>query len=175
MEIPVVTTERLLLRPFVYADIERLHLILSNENVIRFLPNPIPPTYGRVTLIVERILKDWEQHGYGLWAVEETKAPGLIGWCGLQYLSDTDETEVAYLLDEPAWGKGFATEGAKASLQYGFGQLALKRIIAIVHLDNDASRHVIEKLGMRFVDQTRYFGIDCYRYAADRVAPTQGM
>ncbi len=174
MEIPVATTERLLLRPFERTDIDRLHAILSNENVIRYLPNPVPPAYTRVTLILERILEHWEKYGYGLWAVEQLARPGLIGWCGLQYLPDTHETEVAYLLDEPVWGKGFATEAAKASINYGFAKLGLGQIIAIVHLDNAASRHVIEKLGMGFVDETRYFGIDCYRYAAEATAQQIG-
>ena len=66
------------------------------------------------------------------------------------------------------WGHGLATEAAQVSLQYGFETLKLESIVAIVHPENGASRRVIEKLGMEFVDQNHYFGMDVYRYSLDR-------
>ena len=66
------------------------------------------------------------------------------------------------------WGKGLATEAAQACLQYGFENVEVESIVAIVHPENLASQRVIEKLGMLFVDQAHYFGMDCYRYSIER-------
>jgi len=91
----------------------------------------------------------------------------FIGWCGLQYLPETEEVEVAYLLGKAYWGKGLATEAAQASLRYGFEDLGLESIVGIVHLENKASQRVLEKLGLTCVEQANYFGMDCYRYSIE--------
>ena len=88
----------------------------------------------------------------------------LIGWNGLQFLPETGEVEVAYLISKPFWGKGLTTEGASAALRYGFEQIGLKLIIALAHPENKASRRVMEKLGMSFTGLARYFGMDLCRY-----------
>jgi ribosomal-protein-alanine N-acetyltransferase len=92
----------------------------------------------------------------------------LIGWSGLTFLPETEEVEVAYLLGQAFWGKGLATEAARACVQYGFENVGLESIVGIVHPENIASQRVMEKLGMSFVDQSTYFGMECYRYSIDR-------
>ena len=117
--------------------------------------------------MISHQLHHWEEHKLGWWALEPCSENKLIGWSGLQYLPETEEVEVAYLLSRPYWGRGLATEAATACLQYGFEELELERIIGLVHPGNMASQRVIEKLGMSFVDQARYFGIDVYRYVIE--------
>ncbi len=167
MNIPTLRTQRLLLRPFVEADSERLHGILGEEGILRYFPNPESPPLERVERLVAHQLKHWEEHGLGWWAVEPLGNPELIGWAGLQFLPETGETEVAYLLSRAYWRQGLATEAARASLRFGFEELKLETIIALVHPENRASRGVIEKLAMSFVDQAHYFGMDLYRYSLD--------
>jgi len=75
-----------------------------------------------------------------------------------------DETEVGFLLDRPFWGKGYATEAALASLQFGFEHFSLDHIIALVHPDNLASRRVIEKCGMTYMETLSLWGIELMRY-----------
>jgi ribosomal-protein-alanine N-acetyltransferase len=72
------------------------------------------------------------------------------------------------LLGRTYWHRGLATEAASASLQWGFEELALERIVAIVHPENLRSRRVIAKLGMACWGEARYFGMDCLRYEIDR-------
>ena len=115
-------------------------------------------------------LEHWQEHGYGWWAVELTTTGEFIGWCGLQFLPKTEETEVGYLLGKPCWGQGLATEGAQASLLYGFEDIGLKTVVAIVHPENIASQRVIEKLGMSFTGQARYFGMPCCHYTIERTS-----
>ncbi len=164
-----MTTLRLILRAFTDEDIDPLHHILGEKDVLRHLPNTNPPSRDKAQQIVSGQLKHWEDHGYGWWAVELRAESKFIGWCGLRYLPETEEVEVAYLLGKPHWGKGLATEGAQASLRYGFEELGLESIVGIVHPENVASQRVLKKLGLRFVEEAEYFGMDCYRYVIERL------
>jgi RimJ/RimL family protein N-acetyltransferase len=168
MRIPTITTSRLILRALAEEDIGPLHCILGDRDVLRYFPNTNPPTRDRVQKLISGQLKHWEERGYGWWAIELRSQNELIGWSGLQFLPETEEVEVAYLLGKAFWGKGLATEAARAGLQYGFEDIELESIVAIVHPENIASQRVIEKLGMLFVDQSHYFGMDCYRYSIER-------
>jgi len=168
MNVPTLTTARLVLRGFTEDDVDPLYHILSAADVLRYFPDPKPPPRERVHKIISRQLQHWEEHRYGWWALEPRSNKGLIGWSGLQFISETAEVEVGYLLGQPFWGQGLATEAAQACVRYGFEQLGLETIVGIVHPDNIASQRVVEKLGLSFVDRTRYFGMDCYHYRMER-------
>jgi len=168
MNIPTLTTARLVLRGFTEDDVDPLYRILSDADALRYFPDPRPPSRERVQKIISNQLQHWERHGYGWWALEPRSNEELVGWSGLQFISETTEVEVGYLLGQPFWGQGLATEAAQACVQYGFEQLGLQTIVGIVHPENVASQRVIEKLGLSFVDRTRYFGMDCYHYRVER-------
>jgi RimJ/RimL family protein N-acetyltransferase/GNAT superfamily N-acetyltransferase len=176
MTIPTLTTSRLALRPFTEADAEPLHRILNEDGILRYFPRPDPPDMARVQRIIAAQLQHWEEHGLGWWAVElrstgELRATGeLLGWSGLQYLSETKEVEVGYLLSGRHWGKGLATEGALAALHFGVETLRLGSIIGIAHPENIASQRVLEKAGLTFINEADYFGMHVRRYVttADR-------
>ena len=164
MGIPTIETARLTLRPFNLDDSEPLYQILSVPDVLRYYPSSDPPDLERVQKLVQRQIQHWQDYGYGWWAVEPHAEQQLIGWSGLQYLPDTDEIEIGYLLGKPYWGRGLATESAEAGLDFGFITLGLQEIIGIVHPENIASQGVLKKIGMQFVKQAQYFGMDCYLY-----------
>jgi RimJ/RimL family protein N-acetyltransferase len=170
MEAPTVVTERLVLRSFTDHDSEALHRIMNQEDVLRYFPNSKPPPLDVVDRLIGRQLQHWREHGYGWWAVELREEPGLVGWNGLQYLPETDEVEVGYLLSREHWGRGLAAEGAREGLQCGFEELGLDEIVGIVHPDNVASQRVLEKLGMVRTAETEYFGMPVYRYAIEAAA-----
>ncbi len=146
-------------------DIEPFLTIFSGEGVLRYFPNPNPPTRERIERFILHQIAHWQQFGYGHWAVEQTAGEILIGWAGLQYLPETGETEVAYMLGRPYWGQGYGTEAARRALEYGFETLGLEQIIALVHPDNQASNHLIEKLGLLFTGRCTYFGMEVNRYS----------
>lgn len=164
MTIPTLTTAHLNLRPFTPDDAPPLHRILNEKGVLRYFPGTQRPTQEQVQRMVLGQIKHWQEHGCGWWALETIDQRQFIGWCGLQYLPDTDEIEVGYLLDKVYWGRGWATEAGLVSLQYGFETLKITPIVGIVHPDNKASQRVLEKLGMTFIEETCYFGMDCFRY-----------
>ena len=170
MTIPTITTPRLVLRAFTMEDVEPLYHILRGEDVLRYFPPMEPPPRERVQKMVAGLLQHWETRGCGLWAVASPSGGRLMGRCGLQWLPDTGEVEVDYILGRAFWGQGFATEAARAGLRYGFEELALERVVGISHVDNIASQRVLEKLGMARLEQREFFGIPCYRYAVERPA-----
>ena len=168
--IPTLSTARLTLRPLTEADAPALLQLLSTRDVLRYFPNPAPPDRARVDRIISHHLSQWAERGLGWWAVELHARPGIIGCAGLEFLPETGETEVAYLLGRDYWGQGLATEAARAALHFGFETLGLQTIIGLVHPENQASSHVLEKLGLTFVDRSNYFGMEMNRYAGQRLA-----
>lgn len=100
----------------------------------------------------------WVQNGFGLFAIEQKLSGELIGFVGLSIPSFLPEilpaVEIGWRLARSAWGKGFATEGARAALAFGFSRPGLERIVSIHQVGNVASARVMEKLGMRLERQT---------------------
>lgn len=120
--------------------------------------------------MVSSLLKHWEEYGYGLWAIESRSKGELMGRSGLQYLPETDEVEVDFILGKEFWGQGFATEAGRTGVRYGFEELGVETIVGIVHLENGASQRTLKKLGMTLKKRAQYFGMDCYQYGIDRAA-----
>ncbi|MBX3086607.1 MAG: GNAT family N-acetyltransferase, partial [Anaerolineae bacterium] len=101
------------------------------------------------------------------WGVVHRADNALMGQCGLNRLPD-GAVEVFYALAKGYWGQGLATEAAHAAVEYGFEVVKLLQIIALAYPDNTASRHVIEKLGMRYQGTTdRYYNIEFAYYTLD--------
>ncbi len=164
MDIPTLETPRLILRPFTLDDVDPLHHLMGDPEVMRYFPTTDPPGREQIERLVRGQLAHWEKHDYGWWALELREKPGLIGWSGLQYLPETEEIEIAYFLGRAYWGQGFATEGAQEGLKYGLKTLQLARVVALVHPENLASQRVIQKLGLSLTGPVHYFGMDLNHY-----------
>jgi ribosomal-protein-alanine N-acetyltransferase len=166
MNIPALQTEHVTLRPLTIDDIDPLYAITNVDGMMRYFPNTAPPTRERVEKWINIQFEHWAKHNNGWWALEVENT--FAGWCGLQYLPDTDEMEVGYLLAKPFWGKGYATEASRVSVEFGFRNFDYPFIVGIVHPENIGSQRVLEKSGMTDRVRTMYFGMDCYRYEIDR-------
>jgi [ribosomal protein S5]-alanine N-acetyltransferase len=160
---PTLITERLKLRPLQLKDAATMQQTLKDRDVWRYFPLSEIPSLKKTQTYIEGQLEHWAAHGFGHWALENG-SHDLLGWCGLQFLPETNETEVAYCLGKPFWGKGYATEAARASLNYGTITLSIKEIIGLTHIDNIPSQNVLLKIDLRFLDRKTYFGMDCFRY-----------
>ncbi len=177
MQIPILKTDRLTLRGFTNQDVDALYDVLREREVHRYFPRTEPPSRERVEQIIVGQLAHWQEHRCGWWAVLSRESQQMLGWCGLRFLQEFDEIEVAYCLGKPYWGQGLATEGAQAAVQFGFESLGRECILAFAHVENAASQRVILKLGMSFVQQLNVWGIECYQYELPRaefVRPAYG-
>jgi RimJ/RimL family protein N-acetyltransferase len=170
-----VRTLRLTLRPLRSRDADVLHRIYQAEGVLRYFPNPLAPPIEKVERFITLQQAHWHKHGFGNWGLLPDGETEIIGWAGLQYLPELDETEVGFLLARPFWGRGYATEAAQAALQLGFTDLCLNYIIALVHPDNLASQRVIEKCGMAYQNTIRLWGIDLMRFRISRHESSAGI
>lgn len=167
-----IETARLVLRPFEPADIPAYAAIRAKPHVVRYLPGGEARAAEADAVAAEtvpRFMDHWRNApGYGPWALEEKASGRLLGHAGLRlFPDDSGETEVLYLLDDLAWGRGFATEAATTARDFGFGTLGLPGLIGYVHPDNRASERVLQKIGMaRAPEPVQVLGLTAMRYTA---------
>jgi len=165
-----IETTRLILRPFAYDDLDALAEINRDPQVIRFIGDGKPQSSEKSATRLNEYLEHERRHAFGFWAAVEKTTREMVGFCGLQFLENSGEVEVGYRLARRVWGMGLATESATASLQYGFTELELDRIVAVIHPENIASQRVVEKLGLSYEKDARFYGLDLKYYAIAREA-----
>lgn len=162
----IIETARLRLRPLSESDLDQLVALNSDRDVMKYVTGGKPMLIEQSEARFKFYLSHWQQYGFGLFAVEYKDE--FAGFCGMQYLDDTLEVEVGYRLAKDFWGKGIATESAKACLRFGFDDVKLDRIVAVVRPDNLASQHVLEKIGLRYEKLAHYYNVDVMYYAINR-------
>ena len=147
----VLTTDRLVLRPYTRGDLDAIVALVTDPAVMQFVGDGVmTPARGRE--IFEKVFELYEQGAWAIWAVEEVATGRLIGSAELKP-RDTGDWEIVYVLATEAWGKGYATELGRAIVRFGFERLGLERVAATVDYGNAVSIRVLEKLGMRQVDE----------------------
>jgi [ribosomal protein S5]-alanine N-acetyltransferase len=145
---PTVHTARLCLRPFTSADADALFGLHSSAHVLRYWDAPPWEERERAELFIAAC-RQMEEDGSGARpAIERVSDGAFIGWCGLsRWNPDYRSASLGYCLGDAAWGHGYATEAARALLQWGFDTLDLNRVQAETDTRNTASARVLEKLG----------------------------
>lgn len=161
-------TQRLVLREFQRADVQELAPILADPQVMKFSPNGVLSIL-QTQAKIENFIASYKTFGYGKWAVIYKETNALIGYCGIavEHVDDKDEPEIGYRLNSKFWGQGLATEAADIAIQYGFEQFKLPYILGLVERANVASVRVLAKLGMRYVKETVFYGINMDVYRCD--------
>jgi RimJ/RimL family protein N-acetyltransferase len=161
--VTVFATERLRARGWTPDDAEAAYAIYRDEDVVRYLGS-VPQPVGSLAEMRTRIERWIEgnaglaSQGFGFWALE-THHGTLVGAILLKPLPDADEVEVGWHLGKEHWGKGYATEGGRGAVTYGFDVLGLDAIYAVVVPENAASIAVARRLGMTPEGLTdRYYG-----------------
>jgi RimJ/RimL family protein N-acetyltransferase len=147
---PTLHTPRLLLRPWRPNDRQPFAAMNADELVMEFFPKLL--TREESDALVHRIEQHFAEHGFGLWVVEAPGVAEFIGFTGLAVPRFTAPftpcVEIGWRLTAEHWGRGYATEAARAAVRYGFDELQLDEIVSFTVPQNVASRRVMEKLGM---------------------------
>jgi [ribosomal protein S5]-alanine N-acetyltransferase len=155
----VLSTERLVLRPVTGDDHPVLLAHWTEPDVRRFLFDGAPLSSAEVAETVEESIGDFAAHGYGIWLIElgsgtgsgpipgPSPGAGLVGTAGLRPLEESG-LEIFYSLAPAAWGHGYATEAARAVVEYALGPLGLPEVLAEIDEGNAASVAVVKRLGM---------------------------
>ncbi len=144
-----IETDRLLIRPFVPdADCEQMLGIYDDREVMHFIPGGALAGVAAVRSNLERYANTQRRLGFSSWAVVARESELLIGDVGFGIFEPTGDIELGYTLGRQYWGRGYATEAARACLTTALAHLAPPRIIAVVDEQNDASRRVAQRIGM---------------------------
>lgn len=147
---PELTTARLRLRMWEAQDASPFAMQNADEETMRYLGGPM--TRAQSDAYIQRTIGHWAEDGYGKWAVELIETGAFIGALGLQrvrFAADfTPAVEIAWRFTRAFWGRGYATEAAKAAVAFGFDTLHLPEIVALTVPENAGSRAVMERLGM---------------------------
>jgi RimJ/RimL family protein N-acetyltransferase len=145
-----VRTDRLILRRWTPQDFEPFAAINADPAVMKYFRAPLDRTESDALL--DRIEAGFEAHGFGLWAVEQVREPGLIGFVGLSVpgfeARFTPAVEVGWRLARSAWGNGFATEAAQRAIAAGFDDFGLDQVVSFTATTNTPSIAVMHRLGM---------------------------
>lgn len=144
------TSERLGFRRWQPQDVAPFAALNADPEVMEYFPST--QTLEQTEDRVRRIHADFDKFGWGLYAVEIIENQEFIGFIGFLYLDMPVDfapcTEIGWRLKKSSWGKGYATEGAKRCLEYGFNNLGFTTVYSITAVENQRSEKVMKKIGM---------------------------
>lgn len=164
----VLETERLILRRMELSDVDNLLGIFSDPVAMRYYPGT--KDHQETIGWIEWTLESYERHGIGLWVAVLKETGEFAGQCGLivQEVDGRREVEIGYLFLRRFWGRGLATEAARACRDYGFDRLGYDRLISLIGPDNLPSRRVAERVGLTLEREIEKWGKRVCVYAIER-------
>lgn len=165
-----IETERLRLRAWRAEDFEDFARISSDPEVMRYIANGQPATRSQAWRTMAVFMGHWSIRGYGLWATEERGTGRFIGRIGLWHPEGWPGLEVGWLLDRAYWGRGLATEGGRAAVDYAFTTLGADHVISVIDPANIRSIRVAENIGERFEREYDFDGTRVLIYGVTRPA-----
>ena len=165
----LLETERLLLRPFEFSDAEVMFTLDSNPKVHLYLGNNPVTSIDQCYGYIESIRNQYNKHGIGRFIAELKDTKEVIGWAGLKLVTEEENNhvnfyDVGYRLLEEYWRKGYASEAAKAWVDYAFQVMQLPTLYAMAHIDNVGSNTIIQNLGFTQKNQYLHHDTPCYWY-----------
>lgn len=143
----LLETERLLLRESVVDDAEDLFAMTSDSEVMKYTGDVAFRSVAHTRELI-RNYEDYEKNSYGRWTTIIKATNEIIGWCGLKYIKEINETDIGFRFMKKFWNLGYATEASIACLELGFSKFNLQQIVGQVYKENGASIRVLEKIGM---------------------------
>ncbi|MDQ4126098.1 MAG: GNAT family N-acetyltransferase [Actinomycetota bacterium] len=161
----VIETPRLLVRVPADDDAPVYYEIHGDPDVMRWLGGAQPKSVDdeRERIAARRAMHD--ELGFTLWTVAEKDSGDVVGLAGLFPVeNEGPEVEVAYHFRKDRWGRGYATEVARACVHYGFAEAGLQSIVGLVAPENVASARVLEKCGLTREGRAHYYGMDLLKY-----------
>jgi ribosomal-protein-alanine N-acetyltransferase len=164
----MIETERLIFRKFTDDDLPLLIEQRSDPEVYKYLGGTRMQNPKALAKRIKFYMSCYDSHGFGSCAMLWRDTGEMIGSAGLQPLEDTGEIEVGYSMIKEFWGRGIGTEAARAWLDHGFTTFGLDRIVGVAQIENLASRHILEKLGMTFERTEYHYDIECAFYAISK-------
>jgi RimJ/RimL family protein N-acetyltransferase len=167
--VPILETERLWLRSLRTNDFDDYAALNADPEVLRYLGGGMEPwDRGRSWRHMAFLMGHWQLGGSGMWALEHKETGAFIGVAGFAAPEGWPGFELAWTLVRRYWGNGYATEGARAALDYAFTVLDKDCVISLIHPENRASIRVAERIGERLQGRIHHLGREMLCYGIDR-------
>ena len=152
----ITETKRLILREIELTDDQGMFDLDSDQDVHQYLAEPVVTNIEESREKIKNIRNQYITQRVGRWALIDKSTNQFLGWAGLKIEEPRNHHperyyDVGYRLIKKFWGKGFATEAAKASIIYGFEKLNLTDIYADADTNNLASKRILEKIGLKYI------------------------
>jgi RimJ/RimL family protein N-acetyltransferase len=160
----VLETPRLVIRQWLPEDCLRLRPLVTDPRVLKYIGNAEPWSDDRLKNFVNGGIEHAKTRGWVLWPLIYKADSNLIGFCGFNS-AFAPEDEIGWWLLPDYWGRGLATEAAKAVLEYGFRTFKFPRVISVAQPANTPSTRIMQKLGMHFDRSFVHQGKDVVSYA----------
>lgn len=157
----ILETPRLVLREFEWSDAIHLFELNADPEVVQYTGDPPFESIAEAKTFLQNYTA-YKETGYGRWAVIRSTDQVFLGWCGLKL--HPEYVDLGYRFFKKEWGKGYASEAAKACIKYGFEVLGLETIVGRVLPENTASVRVLEKMGMHYWKSDTCKGLDNASY-----------
>jgi RimJ/RimL family protein N-acetyltransferase len=151
-------TDRLILRMLRESDLDAYAEMHADPEVMRYIGDGRPLARPLAWRNLAMMVGHWSLRGYGLWAAEERSSGALVGRIGFWNPEGWPGFEIGWMLRRSCWGRGYATEGARAALRYAFTGLRQGHVLSLIHPENAASIRVAQRLGERPVGSTEVNG-----------------
>lgn len=164
----MIRTHRLILDSWQTSDAEAFRPIATDPEVMRYINGGIPWTGEQIEGFVLRQIDTLEQRGFCRWKLLEAASGRFIGFCGPGMWRDAADPEIGWWLARSHWGRGLATEAARAALRDAFERVNLPRLISVAVPENLASIAIMKKLGLTFDAEFQSEGATLVRYAMPR-------
>lgn len=161
-------TERLMLCPWQSSDWTVFRPIATDREVMRYINGGTPWEDEAIRRFVEKQVERYDQEGFCRWKLIEKASEELIGFCGLGIWRDCPDLEIGWWLARRCWGRGLATEAARASLHDIFARVNPERVISIARQANAASLNVMRKIGLEWVRDFESDGAALVQYGISR-------
>ena len=170
--VPVLRTDRLVLRAFTPDDFEPFAQIVSDPEVVQYLDAGAPISREECWRGMALFIGHWHLRGYGWWAVEDRRSRDFLGRIGLYNPEGWPGIEIGWLLRRDKWGAGLATEGATAALTFAFDVVGATHVISLIDVRNTRSIRVAEKIGERYEHDTNHNGRTLAVYGTHQRSPS---
>ena len=163
--VPEIETERLLLREITPEDLDEFaRVIFADTDVLRYMAKRDLTPVERAERARKVSVENWSKHGYGAWLITDKNSSNVIGSCDFDTEEVNGGVELGYSIGKAYWGKGIATETARAAIRFGFDTAKMERIVGVVVPENTASWRVLERLGFVYEKSTQAYGWDELRF-----------
>lgn len=176
-QLPIIATERVILRPMNQADFRSMRELDTDPDVVRFLGNGRIRTESETSENLAKIMGDYERFGLGLYAATDCTSGRFLGRAGLipWQLEEGLSWEIGYSFKKSEWNRGLATEVARTLKEWGFLNLRPSHLISLIHPGNEISIRVAKKVGMSFWKVIRLGDLELSAYKIEANASLQAQ